>query len=229
MSQPRPQCKRCQYPQKTCVCSAVASVNSRSAVDILQHPSEQKAAKNTARLVALCVDNARIWQGEQNASFALLRQQLSIEVRPVVVVYPSAQSQSLTTLLSEHFIHPRDGGNRPRAMRFLFLDGTWKKAFKLWQLNPWLQRYPSVHIESAASQYHIRKAPHAHCLSTLEAVAHCLEQTEHCNVQPLYDCLHKMMAPFSERRQSLTQPEAETDFGDYYAHENAGQSNGVKR
>ncbi len=198
----RPLCQACSYPLSTCVCCAVAPVNTLGAVDVLQHPSEQKAAKNTARLVALCMPQCRILVGERACDFTALQAQLTTETRPIAVLYPGAGSQPLEAFIKTHTTdHPDDRlpvQATPIAVRFLFLDGTWKKAYKLWQLNPWLQQYPLVSIDATASQYHIRKAPKAHYLSTLEAIAICLQKAEHCNVQPLYDCLHQMQLSFSQ-------------------------------
>lgn len=197
----RPLCQTCHYPLRTCVCCAIAPIKSLGAIDILQHPSEQKAAKNTARLVTLCLPQSRIWVGENTGDFAELQAQLHTDPRPIAIVYPGANSQPLEDFIAtQTHAGTKWGGKNttPVAMRFLFLDGTWKKAYKLWQLNPWLQQYPLVSIEATASQYHIRKAPKEHYLSTLEAIAICLQKAEHCNVQPLYDCLHQMQLSFSE-------------------------------
>ena len=165
-----------------------------ASVDILQHPSEQKAAKNTARLVTLCMPKANIWVGENAGDFSELQTQLLAETRPIAVLYPGTGSQPLETVIKQQ----KSSQQPAQALRLLFLDGTWKKAYKLWQLNPWLQQYPQISIEATTSQYHIRKAPKAHYLSTLEAVAICLQKAEHCNVQPLYDCLHQMQLSFSQ-------------------------------
>ncbi len=183
-------CTHCLYPIKTCICSAISPLSNNSMIDIIQHPSEQKAAKNTARLVALCAANTQLWLGESATDFIHLKNQLKTQERSVCIVYPNHTAQPIGTLLTQNTL------NNPKGWRFIFLDGTWKKAYKLWQLNPWLHAYPSIHLTAVSSQYHIRKAPHDHCLSTLEAVAHCLHHCEHIDVQPLYNCLHKMQASF---------------------------------
>lgn len=186
----RAYCTHCLYPKKTCICSAISPLNNHSMIDIMQHPSEQKAAKNTARLVALCAANTQLWLGESATDFAALQTQLQQETRAIAIVYPNAHSQPITALLAQA------QSPLPQSWRLVFLDGTWKKAYKLWQLNPWLHAYPSVHLEALSSQYSIRKAPSEGCLSTLEAVAHCLQHCEHIDVKPLYNCLHKMQASF---------------------------------
>ena len=191
----RDYCLHCLYPLKTCLCSAVSPINNQTVIDIMQHPSEQKMAKNTARLVTLCAANTNIWPGEVQSDFIELQLQLNKEKRCIFVVYPNDNSQAIEPL----FMQEKESAkinNTCKGVRLIFLDGTWKKAYKLWQLNPWLQAFPSVHFTAVSSQYIIRKAPSGHCLSTLEAIAYCLQGFEHMNVQPLYNCLHKMQATF---------------------------------
>lgn len=204
----RDYCAHCQYPQKTCICTAIAPLNNRCAIDILQHPHEQKAAKNTARLVALCAQKTRIWVGEQPDDFTTLRQTLensnaqNSRYTPVIV-YPNNHSQSLSQWIQKintdtHF--KRDTTASRTLLRFIFLDGTWKKAYKLWQVNPWLHQYPSVHLTHETCEYTIRKAPKTGCLSTLEAVALCLKNYEAIDTQPLYDCFYAMQSHFLKHR-----------------------------
>lgn len=193
-------CLHCLYPLNTCLCSAVSPLNNKTVIDIIQHPSEQKAAKNTARLVALCAANTNIWLGEAKSDFAELLQQLNKETRAIYVVYPNGHSQAVEPLFLQKKENTQTNNtqsdNAYKGIRLIFLDGTWKKAYKLWLLNPWLQAYPSIHFTAVSSQYIIRKAPSTHCLSTLEAVAYCLQGFEPVDVQPLYNCLHKMQATF---------------------------------
>lgn len=191
----REYCLHCLYPLKTCLCSAVSPLNNQTVMDVMQHPSEQKMAKNTTRLVTLCAANTQVWLGEAQSDFAQLQLQLNKETRDIFVVYPNNDSQAIEPL----FLQKKGNAqinSAHKGVRLIFLDGTWKKAYKLWQLNPWLQAFPSVHFTAVSSQYIIRKAPGGHCLSTLEAVAYCLQGFEHINVQPLYNCLQKMQATF---------------------------------
>lgn len=92
------------------------------------------------------------------------------------------------------------GSKKPT--RILLLDGTWKKAYKLWQLNPWLHALPKASIENAISHYKIRKAPKEQYLSTLEAAAICLAAIEDVDVKPLYNCFTLMQQPFINNRGS---------------------------
>ena len=49
----RPQCPRCLRPTTHCLCALIPSLDSRTRVLLLQHPSEVSHALNTARLAAL--------------------------------------------------------------------------------------------------------------------------------------------------------------------------------
>ena len=51
------------------------------------------------------------------------------------------------------------------------LDGTWRKAKRMWFENPWLQEIPAVTLRSAStSNYRIRSSRIEGGLSTLESV-----------------------------------------------------------
>ena len=140
----RTYCLHCNYPQKTCVCSSVTRIDTHSYIDILQHPTEIKAAKNTARLAALCLPKVRIWSGENSECFTELQKQLQEERRPIALLHPDFHAISLKEFCARaNITHPQ---GQPLGARFLVLDGTWKKAYKIKQLNPWLNHYPSIAI-----------------------------------------------------------------------------------
>ena len=60
----RPQCSRCLRPVTHCLCALIPSLDSRTRVLLLQHPSEVGHALNTARLAALGLNNAQLVVGE---------------------------------------------------------------------------------------------------------------------------------------------------------------------
>jgi len=59
----RLQCSRCLRPQTHCLCPLIPSLDSRTRVLLLQHPSEVNHALNTARLAALGLKNAELIVG----------------------------------------------------------------------------------------------------------------------------------------------------------------------
>jgi DTW domain-containing protein YfiP len=60
----RPQCSRCLRPTAHCLCPLIPSLDSRTRVLLLQHPSEVNHALNTARLAALGLNKAQLVVGE---------------------------------------------------------------------------------------------------------------------------------------------------------------------
>ena len=146
---------------------------------VLQDPSEVGHAKNSVRLMELVIPETQVYVGETPEDFSVLRQYLTNSDKPVYLVYPSDESELAgSNSLGEEVI-------------LLLLDGTWRKAYKLLQLNPWLEDFPALHLElESASNYTIRKASRSDSLSTLEASAMMLKAIEPLqDVTPLTDAL----------------------------------------
>ncbi|WP_083215207.1 DTW domain-containing protein [Comamonas aquatica] len=61
---PRPLCPACLRPAAACLCGCVQPVASAVQVLVLQHPQEAGHAKNTARLLHLCLPGSRLEVGE---------------------------------------------------------------------------------------------------------------------------------------------------------------------
>jgi DTW domain-containing protein YfiP len=156
-------CINCQYPQSACVCHALQPVCSQTEVVVMQHPSEVGHAKNTVRLLKLVLPQTQIYVGETGEDFIELQHYLATQTKPVYVVYPNEHSKTVAK------------AGASEAVIIIVIDGTWRKVFRMLQLNPWLLNYPSLHLECEdESQYVIRKAKRSDSLSTIEAVAHTL-------------------------------------------------------
>ncbi|MDP5211576.1 DTW domain-containing protein [Pseudoalteromonas tunicata] len=176
-------CTVCCYPQLQCVCKWASPIDNKTSVFVMQHPSEVKAAKNTVRLTSLCLKNIRVFIGEQPNDYMPLQQ---LDVESTFVVYPDQSDLFIESL-------PRTQLTKDK-INLIFIDGTWKKTYKLLKLNPWLTRYKFISFaHMPKGQYHIRKAPRLDSLSTLEAIAYSLTQLEQLDVCPLYHLLDAMM------------------------------------
>ncbi|TVP14557.1 tRNA-uridine aminocarboxypropyltransferase [Shewanella sp. KCT] len=176
----RPVCPQCQYPVNACLCDSIRPLETRVELIVLQHPSEVSHAKNSVKLMqAVMGEQLRLVVGETPEDFADLRGYLAAQSGPVCLLYPSETSQPLEASVQHH------------DAILLLLDGTWRKAYKLLQLNPWLLEFTGVHLDlDAPSKYTIRKAKRDDSLSTLEAAALAIETLEPgCDVSPLHDAL----------------------------------------
>ncbi|HEK1010758.1 TPA: DTW domain-containing protein [Pseudomonas putida] len=175
---PRPRCERCQRPLDHCLCALIPSLDSRTRVVLLQHPSESTHALNTARLAALGLVNAELRVGEV---FEDLGELLNRPGYRPVLLFPGEVAQVLTAY----------GDVDDTPLLLIVPDGTWRKARKLLYLNPLLDALPRVTLAQVTpSRYRLRKAPEPGALSTLEAVVQALNVLE----QPA--CFDALLRPF---------------------------------
>lgn len=162
----RPRCERCQRPLDHCLCPLIPSLDSRTRVVLLQHPSEVSHALNTARLAALGLVNAELRVGEV---FDDLQALLATPGYRPVLLFPGEQAQELSAY--------KVGDEMPLLL--IVPDGTWRKARKLLYLNPLLDALPRVTLgQVPPSRYRLRKAPEPGALSTIEAVVEALNALE---------------------------------------------------
>ncbi len=168
----RPRCPRCQRPLSHCLCPLIPSLSSATRVVILQHPDEASHALNTARLAVLGLQNAELHIGE---NFTQLEQEYLRSGAEAWLLFPGEQARLPASL------PPAEG-----ARWLLVPDGTWRKARRLLYSNPWLAQLPRLTLPAGmVSRYRLRKAPQPGALSTIEAVAACLEGLEGRDYSPL--------------------------------------------
>ena len=161
----RPQCSRCLRPVTHCLCALIPSLDSRTRVLLLQHPSEVNHALNTARLAALGLKNAQLVVGEVFEDLPTL---LSVPGYQARLLFPADDAQPLQAYASSD-----------EPLLLVVPDGTWRKARKMLHLNPLLAALPRVTLaEGSVSRYRLRKAPVPGALSTIEAIAQALHVLE---------------------------------------------------
>jgi len=166
VSSRRATCAACLRAQSACICAWVRPVDAPSSLLILQHPLEVANAKNSARLLHLCVRGSVLAVGE-----AFDPEQLDVllhaDGRTPVLLYPETPG----------FPAPAAGLPAAERLRLVVLDATWRKSRKMLHLNPALRALPRLALSSMPpSNYRIRKAHAPDQLSTLEASAWALGQ-----------------------------------------------------
>ena len=187
-------CEHCGYPQKTCICSHINTVDTSLEIVIIQHEKEALHAKNTARLVSLCIPSTRIIP----ANDVIAMQSLSKHCLPQhsVLIYPSEHSTPIEDVSADE---------RSKLSKLILIDGSWKQAFGLVKQNPWLAKLRAFHFISApSSNYAIRHTTLSNALSTLEATAYALQRLDQNDVSGLYEAQRalqdKWQGPMSHRR-----------------------------
>ncbi|SFU87618.1 DTW domain-containing protein YfiP [Pseudoduganella namucuonensis] len=171
----RAMCAVCLRPRTTCICRWTAPVASAAGVLILQHPMEVANAKNSARLLHLCLPGSRLEVGE--AFDAERLDALLAGPRRAVLLYPETPGDATPGAAPPPF-DPAWTAD-PAGLLLVALDATWRKSRKMLHLNPALRRLPRLPLRDVpASHYLIRKAHAPDQLSTLEATAYALAQLE---------------------------------------------------
>jgi DTW domain-containing protein YfiP len=126
---------------------------------------------------------ASIVCGETSEDFEPLIKALRLSQSPCYLIYPQPDCQFVESI-----------GNKCQPSTLLFIDGSWKKSYKLLQLNPWLTKLPSISFcQADKTRYQIRKAHRDDSLSTLEAVAYCLDHLDDVDTKPLHQAFDAMI------------------------------------
>lgn len=174
-------CSRCAYPEKTCLCHAITEMRSQTSIVVLQHPGESRHAKNTARLVELVIPDTELLVGENEADFADVRERLQMDPH-AAVLYPTTGSTSLQESIAGEPIET-----------IILIDGTWRKARKMWFANPWLHALRVCHLNDVGSSaYRIRSSNVSGGLASIEAVAIALNLLGETSVEPLWNAFMAM-------------------------------------
>ncbi|WP_192890207.1 tRNA-uridine aminocarboxypropyltransferase [Vibrio bathopelagicus] len=161
-------CRQCSKALKACICQWVMPLESNVELIILQHPSEEHRPMGTARILSLSLKNSVTLVGEDFSENTQLNELLADEQYQHVILYPS-----------EHSVSVESATCPSKKLRVILLDGTWKKAFKMWQVSSNLHALNTVHLpKDLKGNYRIRKAPSENSLSTVEAGYHLLSLLE---------------------------------------------------
>ncbi|PQJ89565.1 tRNA-uridine aminocarboxypropyltransferase [Aliivibrio sifiae] len=162
-------CLQCLKTKKACICEWIKPISTEVELIILQHPTEAKRPLGTVKILSLSLTNCRTFIGENFTEHTELNQLLADDSYQHQVLFLDGTSQAISSSLN----------TAEKKQRVILLDGTWKKAYKMWQLSTNLHTLPKVHLDTELSgNYRVRKAPKDNALSTAEAGYHVLSQLD---------------------------------------------------
>lgn len=199
---PRLKCEKCGRPQNVCLCPHLVNVQAPCEVLILQHPSEQKQALATVPILQMCLQPVEVLVGEDFSSHSKVQACL-LQRDACRVIFPSEDSDvwEQDTCLN----------NSDQIRYLIVLDGTWRKAKRLWHVNTWLHDLPCIRLESAQkTQYQIRSSSIKGSLSTLEAVVAA------CSVLDRKGHYEDLMKPFKAMIDMQIEQMGEEVFHSHY-------------
>lgn len=197
-------CQQCQRPEKTCICAFAAPIKNNTHVVVLQHPSEVKQSKGSVSLLQLSLAQCEVIVGESFADHQRLAEIFKQHGDNIALVYPSENAQQVNFLELEKPKTPAEYDVKTMVKCIVILDGTWKKAYRMFMLNPSLHKLHHLTLPSGIeSLYNIRKTKKNNALSSLEACCHILARLE--NNSAKYQPLLESFKDFNLFQQSFSQ------------------------
>jgi tRNA-uridine aminocarboxypropyltransferase len=201
----RARCQQCLRPPVACLCHTIKTIDNQVKLVILQHPSEVKHAKGTAKIVELTLNNSEVIIGEDFSNDQVFNAMIKERSGKIMLLYPHdnaiSPSQLKNRLNGASGAQGQDeslslSGLTLTNLTIVVLDGSWKKAYKMFCLNPALQALPCIGIDvNNQSNYRIRKSSRSDSLSTIEACYQLLSELEgeQTNFGPLLDSFDFMV------------------------------------
>ncbi|MBI5259396.1 MAG: DTW domain-containing protein [Burkholderiales bacterium] len=166
----RAACPRCLRPQATCLCALARPTAHRTEVLVLQHPQEQRQAKNSVALLRLSLAHCEVIVGERFTPGALqaLLQRPGHDTRLLYPDVPAAPAPAAP------------GPTAGAPLRLVVIDATWRKSLRMLLEHPALAALPRLSLAAPApTRYRaIRAARRADQVSTLEATLQALAALE---------------------------------------------------
>ncbi|MGY0195513.1 tRNA-uridine aminocarboxypropyltransferase [Leptothrix sp. BB-4] len=190
-------CARCLRPQATCLCALVRPTDHRTEVLVLQHPQEQRQAKNSVALLRLSLARCEVVVSErfEPAALQALLHRPGQDTRllyPDVSAAPSPPSPPITPA---------------RPVRLVVIDATWRKSLRMLLEHPALAALPRLSLDAPPpTRYRaIRAARRPDQVSTLEATAQALAMLDgpSFDAGPLLDAFEDFVAAVAARRMPV--------------------------
>ena len=187
--QPRPICPRCFRPKSGCFCTGLQPIATKTRVVILQHPRERDVGIGTVRLARVGLAGAELRRGIDFGDDPVVREVAASG--NAYVLFPGDDAIDVETA---SFVAP---------ITLIVVDGTWRQAQKLIHRNPALAALPRLRLSPRAPSLYgeIRREPAAHCVATVEAIAHVLGYLE--NDQQRFSALLQPMAAMVAQQRAF--------------------------
>ncbi|MBC7711712.1 MAG: DTW domain-containing protein [Rhizobacter sp.] len=167
-SEGRAFCPDCEFLKSRCLCDTLKSVPNKIHLIVLQHPTESKHPLNTVRIMNKSFKKMTVMTGEDFTSDLKLNTILCDQNNECALLYPGEEAKVLDKSFSQK-----------ELTHLILIDGTWRKAKKIFMLSKNLQTLPSLKLAPTEhSDYRIRKSPTDSALSTLEATIEALHFLE---------------------------------------------------
>jgi DTW domain-containing protein YfiP len=188
-------CGRCLRPQATCLCRLARPTAHCTEVLVLQHPQEQRQAKNSVALLRLSLAHCEVVVGERFAP----------ETLQVLLHRPGRDTRLLYPDVPASPAPPSPCADPGSPLRLVVVDATWRKSLRMLLEHPLLAALPRLTLDAPApTRYRaIRAARRPDQVSTLEATVQALAMLEGpgFNATPLLDAFGHFVAGVAARQR----------------------------
>jgi DTW domain-containing protein YfiP len=188
-------CAHCLRPQATCLCALARPTAHRTEVLVLQHPQEQRQAKNSVGLLRLSLAHCEVVVGERFAP----------DVLQALLERPGRQARLLYPGVPAAPAPPAPETKADGPLRLVVIDATWRKSLRMLLEHPALAALPRLSLDAPPpTRYRaIRAARRPHEISTLEATVQALAvlEGESFDPAPLLDAFGRFVASVAARQR----------------------------
>ena len=190
-------CPECLLAESKCICQAFEAMDSHIGVCMLMYHAEYYKPSNTGQLICQLVKDNYAFRWERTSVDPKLIELLEDPVWYPVIIFPHDNvepERRLSVLPDKTSL----SGRRPL---FVFLDGTWRQAKKMFIKSPYLQTLPVLQLEAASKgNYQLRVAHHEHHMSTVEVAFELFKQNDEVK---LGETLAQLFEQFREGYQAF--------------------------
>lgn len=167
----RPFCYQCHRAKVACLCGRIEKQPNEIKIIVLQHPDEVNNPKGSGIIAELGLQQYQKWIAEDFSQHKELIGFITENTAETAVLYPVEGAN----VLSE----ASRGTENLKLKNLIVIDATWRKAKKMWELQPLLQNLTCLRLTNEEiSNYRIRKVPKDGYLSTIESIVVALRLLE---------------------------------------------------
>ncbi|MEO6459969.1 MAG: tRNA-uridine aminocarboxypropyltransferase [Bdellovibrionota bacterium] len=169
----RTPCLKCRKPPITCYCKTITPFASTPRLVILMSPQEVKHPVGTGRMAHQCLSNSTLLEGAQFTDSPKVEALLKDPTIFPMLLFPGPKSHNLSNLdrSARHALCPEG-----KELVIIVLDATWTHAKQMLHRSPNLQAIPRISFTPPhLSRFIVRKQPHEHCFSSIEAIHQIIE------------------------------------------------------
>ncbi len=163
-------CELCLLPQQHCLCADKPMQGGRCAVIMLMAKGEYYKPSNTGRLIADVIAENYAFKWHRTMPQPELIALLDDPTYKPYVIFPHQYATPARRV---------SGVEDTKTPLFIFLDGTWREAKRMFTKSAYLQGLPVLGVQpDFHSNYRLREAAHDYQLSTAEVAIEVLKMAE---------------------------------------------------